>query len=236
MSTSTSRPSGSAQHRGVHAAERQLACRDTSLELGQERPRVRAGERDSRSGNRCGGCRARGAAPGVIEGDVDGEATTTSCRARRRPATSPWTGARDERAVVERRGTAARPPALPTTSTSSQASASSRAPRSASVSPRNRASAFGDPKREERTAHQEDAGETQAQVVRAPAAARRRQETIRSVSVYTVAVPPRTNPQSVNPRSAARSTASDDGAPTATTHRAPGDGRLLHELEREPAR
>ena len=36
-------------------------------------------------------------------------------------------------------------------------------------------------------------------------------------------------------RSAASSTASDDGAPTADHDRGAGDGRLLHELERQPA-
>src|SRR6185436_18207025 len=40
---------------------------------------------------------------------------------------------------------------------------------------------------------------------------------IRHVSVYTLSDPPRTKPQSVSPRSAASSTASDEGAPTATS-------------------
>ena len=48
-------------------------------------------------------------------------------------------------------------------------------------------------------------------------------------------VPSRTKPQSVTPRSSASSTASDEGAPTATRIGQPGDGGLLHELEREPA-
>ena len=46
--------------------------------------------------------------------------------------------------------------------------------------------------------------------------------------------PSRTQPQSVTPRSAASSTASDDGRADRDEHRAAGDGRFLDELEREP--
>ena len=99
-------------------------------------------------GTACASPSARSAS-GVTRGTSTGSATTVSCAAARSPATRPWTGARPA-APSSRTANGSRPsssPALPTTSTSSQASTSSRCPRSASVSPLNCASAFGDPNR-----------------------------------------------------------------------------------------
>ena len=92
------------------------------------------------------------------------------------------------------------PSLRPTAIRSSQVSPSSRHARSASVSPSNRASAFGEPKR------LLDAADEQDPVRRRSATARCRRWR----------EPPRTKPQSVMPRSAASSTARLDGAPTAT--------------------
>ena len=88
------------EHRGVHAAERELACRDASLELGKERPRVRAGKRDSRSGNRSGGSQ-RAERAGRHERGVDGQGDDDLVSRPAQAGDEPVHGSARRGAVVE---------------------------------------------------------------------------------------------------------------------------------------
>ncbi len=131
---------------GVGAVEGERAVGEALLEQGKGGLRPGAGQR---AGLRDRGVPARLAEQAhelrVIRGQSTGRNTATSWVAARSPATTPAIGARTSAASSSTSNGSS--PALPTTSTSSHASASTRRPRSCSVSPSSSISAFGEPKR-----------------------------------------------------------------------------------------
>ena len=206
------------EHRGVHAAERELARSDASLELGKERPRVRAGKRDPRSGNRSGGSQGAERA-GRHERGVDGQGDddlVPGPRAGRQRARARERATRRRRRA---RGTAARPRAC-------RRRAPRRRPRRAAARRARRAS-----RRETARAPSATRSAQAAHRRRASDAGHARvRQRLRVHGRGAAADEPAERRPAVGcelHRERRRRADRDE-------HRAPGDGRLLHELEREP--
>ena len=141
---------GEVERGRVDAPERDLASSDPLLEDGQERARVGAGQRDplARHGTRLAERPERaGRHERVVDRERDDDVVPRAAQPRDEPVHRRAVGG----SVVddgERQAAAGRPPCR-RPRTSSHASARRRRPRSASVSPRNRARAFGEPNRRE---------------------------------------------------------------------------------------
>ena len=133
----------------VHAAQGQLPIRDALVQLGEHRLRVDAGQRPG-AGHRMQLDQAAeqpGRHAGAVDGQDDAGVVRGRAHARPRRRTQPR-APRRRRPAPGTAGRAHRPPCRPT-STSSQTSESTSCARSASSAPRNRASAFGEPKRDD---------------------------------------------------------------------------------------
>ena len=208
------------EHRRIDAAQRELAARDARLELGEHRPSCRRPEAGLSAGTRRAPMSARSSS-GVTSGQSTGRTRHVSCVAARSPAMTPKTGARSS---------------APSSSTGNgSASASSALPTAMHL--------VADlAQRSARRARRASRRET----TRAPSASRTaRTRRRRAARPSRLDDPPRLG---VDGDTAVAHPAAERHAAIGREldrerrrradrdeDRAAGDGRLLHELEREPS-